>query len=209
MQLAGVALGLAECGNRADAGLLRPPLADPAAGVRARAVAGLREPGCVDTSSCGGFLTPPAPVSSARPPPTCYEQLRRLLDAPGAGVVRETATALLRPGDAEAGELLDRSRRLFSDHMLRRRKWDAGLADWDCIAGRNPARHPPSTPLVTARPLGDDRRAAAHGLTRGRQPGYGSRCVRLGVIRLPDHTQMTATRRGAVPTGRTPGAPHP
>ncbi|MEU0299330.1 hypothetical protein ABZ252_07635 [Streptomyces sp. NPDC006175] len=171
----GAVIGLAECGNRADAGLLRSLLAHPEAGVRARAVAGLRELDCVDA-----------------------KQLWPLLDDPAAGVVRETATALLpsarelpggpllertgsaRPrhvrvgafrlldacggiaplraavgllddpdtklrtwagqavqrwhpspdgphGDAEVGELLDRSRHLFSDYVLRRRKWEAGV----------------------------------------------------------------------------------
>ncbi|WP_370592589.1 hypothetical protein [Streptomyces ardesiacus] len=33
-----------------------------------------------------------------------------------------------RRGDAEVGELLDRSRHLFSDFVLRRRKWEAGVA---------------------------------------------------------------------------------
>lgn len=126
------------------------------------------------------------------------EQLRPLLDDPAAGVVRETAAALLpsakelpidwllertgtdrprhvrvgafrlldarggtvalraavslfqdpdvrlrtwaaqsvqrwhpspdeRRGDAEVGELLNQSRHLFSDHVLRRRKWEAGV----------------------------------------------------------------------------------
>ncbi len=31
-------------------------------------------------------------------------------------------------GDAEVGELLDRSRHLFSNFVLRRRKWEAGVA---------------------------------------------------------------------------------
>ncbi|WP_107424369.1 HEAT repeat domain-containing protein [Kitasatospora albolonga] len=171
----GAVIGLAECGDRADAGLLRPLLAHPAPGVRARAVAGLRALGRVDT-----------------------ERLRPLLDDPAAGVVRETAAALLpsagelpadwllertgseRPrhvrvgafrlldtrggivalraavglledpdrklrvwagqsvqrwhpspdepqGDAEVGELLDRGRHLFSDHVLRLRKREAGV----------------------------------------------------------------------------------
>ncbi|WP_330342214.1 hypothetical protein [Streptomyces sp. NBC_00557] len=170
----GAVIGLAECGNRADAALLWPLLAHAAAGVRARAVAGLRTLDCVDA-----------------------EQLRPLLDDPGAGVVRETAIALLpsakelpadwllertgserprhvrvaafrlldarggivalraavglledpdvklrtwaaqsvqrwhpsayvRRGDPEVRELLERSRHLFSDHGLRRRKREAG-----------------------------------------------------------------------------------
>ncbi|MEU6955643.1 hypothetical protein [Streptomyces sp. NPDC045714] len=32
-----------------------------------------------------------------------------------------------RRGDAEVGELLDRSRHLFSDYVLRRRKGEAGV----------------------------------------------------------------------------------
>ncbi|WP_409202689.1 hypothetical protein [Streptomyces rochei] len=51
---------------------LRPLLAHPAAGVRARAVAGLRALDGADA-----------------------EQIRQLLDDPAAEVVRETATALL------------------------------------------------------------------------------------------------------------------
>ncbi|WP_234020833.1 hypothetical protein [Streptomyces sp. 142MFCol3.1] len=171
----GAVIGLAECGNRADAGLLWPLLTHPTTGVRARAVAGLRALDCVDA-----------------------KRLRPLLDDPGAGVVRETVVALLpsahqlptdwllertspelprhvrvgafrllaaqggiaalraavgllddpdaklriwagqsvqrwhppadvRRGDPEVAELLDRSRHLFSDYVLRRRKWEAGL----------------------------------------------------------------------------------
>ncbi|MGW6740203.1 hypothetical protein ACWGDX_05535 [Streptomyces sp. NPDC055025] len=171
----GAVIGLAECGHRADAGLLWPLLTHPAAGVRARAVAGLR---ALDRADA--------------------ERLRPLLDDPAAGVVRETAVALLpsakelpadwllertgperprhlrlaafrlldardgvvalraavglledpdvklrtwagqsvrrwhpsadtRRCDAEVGELLDRSRHLFSDYVLRRRKREAGL----------------------------------------------------------------------------------
>ncbi|WP_327113407.1 hypothetical protein OG206_07165 [Streptomyces sp. NBC_01341] len=171
----GAVIGLAECGEHADAALLWPLLAHPAAGVRARAVAGLRALDCADV-----------------------ERLRPLLDDSAAGVVRETAVALLpsaerlpadwllertgseRPrhvrvaafrllvardgvvalraavgllddpdvklrgwagqsvqgwhpsareprGNAEVGELFDRSRHLFSDQVRRRRKQEAGL----------------------------------------------------------------------------------
>lgn len=68
----GAVIGLAECGNRTDAGLLRPLLAHPTAGVRARAVAGLRALDCADA-----------------------KHMRPLLDDPAAQVVRETTTALL------------------------------------------------------------------------------------------------------------------
>ncbi|MYW62607.1 hypothetical protein GTY65_00715 [Streptomyces sp. SID8379] len=68
----GAVIGLAECGDRADAALLRPLLVHPAAGVRARAVAGLRELECATT-----------------------QLLRPLLDDPASAVVRETVIALL------------------------------------------------------------------------------------------------------------------
>ncbi|MEU6487114.1 hypothetical protein [Streptomyces sp. NPDC046887] len=67
-------LGLAECGERRDAELLRPLLDHPVAGVRARAVVGLR---LLDAT--GGEV----------------ERLRALLDDPAAGVVREAVRALL------------------------------------------------------------------------------------------------------------------
>ncbi|BBC37085.1 hypothetical protein SGFS_083790 [Streptomyces graminofaciens] len=68
----GAVVGLAECGERADAELLWPLLAHPAPGVRARAVAGLR---LLDVSG--------------------EERLRPLLDDPAPGVVRETTLSLL------------------------------------------------------------------------------------------------------------------
>ncbi|MFD5496612.1 hypothetical protein ACFWH4_27860 [Streptomyces sp. NPDC127091] len=68
----GAAVGLAECGQRADADLLWPLLAHPAPGVRARAVAGLRILDVSDT-----------------------ERLLPLLDDPASGVVREAAASLL------------------------------------------------------------------------------------------------------------------
>ncbi|GAA2332186.1 hypothetical protein OKJ48_29800 [Streptomyces kunmingensis] len=82
----GAVIGLAEGGDRADAGLLLPLLAHPAAGVRAQAVAGLR------------LLER-----------TTTEQLRPFLDDPAAGVVRETVLALLPSAkDLPADWLLER-----------------------------------------------------------------------------------------------------
>ncbi|WP_225634377.1 hypothetical protein [Streptomyces solaniscabiei] len=79
-------IGLAECGDRADAGLLWPLLAHPAPGVRAAAVAGLRTLDCASA-----------------------ERVRPLLDDPAAGVVRETALALLPSAkDLPADWLLER-----------------------------------------------------------------------------------------------------
>ncbi|MGR6975235.1 hypothetical protein ACU639_37645 [Streptomyces cynarae] len=171
----GAVIGLAECGNRADAGLLRPLLAHPAAGVRARAVAGLRALDCVDVKQLRSLLDDPAAgvvretalalLPSAKELPADWllertgserpQHVRvaafRLLDAYGGIVALRAAVALLedpdvklrtwagqcvqrwhpsadvRRGDAEVGELFDRSRHLFSDHVLRRRKWEAGL----------------------------------------------------------------------------------
>ncbi|WP_327341145.1 hypothetical protein [Streptomyces europaeiscabiei] len=171
----GAVIGLAECGNRADAGLLWPLLAHPAAGVRARAVAGLRALDCVDAKQLRPLLDDPAAgvvretalalLPSAKELPadrllerTGLERPRhvrvgafRLLDARGGIVALRVAVGLLedpdvklrtwagrsvqrwhpsadvRRGDAQVGELLDRSRHLFSDYVLRRRKWEAGV----------------------------------------------------------------------------------
>ncbi|MEW2513781.1 hypothetical protein [Streptomyces sp. NPDC046870] len=171
----GAVIGLAECGNREDAELLRPLLVHPAAGVRARAVAGLRALDCADAKQLRPLLDDPAPgvvretvtalLPSVQELPadwllerTSSERPRhvrvgafRLLDARGGIVALRAAVALCedpevklrtwaaqsvqrwhpapdgRRGDAEVGELLDRSRHLFTDHMLRRRKWEAGV----------------------------------------------------------------------------------
>ncbi len=171
----GAVIGLAECGDRTDAGLLRPLLVHPAAGVRARAVAGLRVLDCVDAQRLRPLLDDPAAVvvretastlePSAEELPadwllerTGSERPRhvrlgafRLLEAYGGIVALRAAVGLLedpdtklrtwaarsvqgwhpspdgRRGDAEVGELLDQSRHLFSDHVLRRRKWEAGV----------------------------------------------------------------------------------
>jgi hypothetical protein len=45
----------------------------------------------------------------------------------GQSVQRWHPQAGMRPGDPEVGELLDRSRHLFSEYVLLRRKWEAGL----------------------------------------------------------------------------------
>ncbi|MEU0673652.1 hypothetical protein ABZ330_12270 [Streptomyces sp. NPDC006172] len=171
----GAVIGLAECGNRPDAGLLRPLLVHPASGVRARAVAGLRELDCADVKQLQPLLDDPAarvvretvaallPSAEALPADRLLQRTGperphhvrvgafRLLDARGGIVALRAAVGLLddpdvklrtraaqsvqrwhpspdeRYGDAEVGELLDRSRHLFNDHMLRRRKWEAGV----------------------------------------------------------------------------------
>ncbi|MFC8227986.1 HEAT repeat domain-containing protein [Streptomyces sp. NPDC057287] len=171
----GAVIGLAECGDRADAGLLRPLLAHPVAGVRARAVAGLRALDCTDAEALRPLLddsaagvvreTAVALLPSAKELPADWlmerigpEQPRhvrlaafRLLVARDGVVALRAAVTLLedpdvklrtwagqsvqgwhpspgeRYGDVDVGELLDRSRHLFSDHVLRRRKWEAGV----------------------------------------------------------------------------------
>lgn len=76
----GAVIGLAECADRADAGLLRPLLAHPAAGVRARAVAGLRALDCAEVKQVW--------VATARRPlPRCRPRGGHRV----AAVVRRTA----------------------------------------------------------------------------------------------------------------------
>lgn len=171
----GAVIGLAECGERADAAVLRSLLTHPAAGVRARAVAGLRVLDAVDVRELWPLLDDPAPgvvrevtaavLPSAELVPADWLSERlgsgrprwtrgaafRLLHARGGIVRLRAAVALLddpddrlrgwaeqsvqgwRPsaevpgGAAEVGELLDRGRHLFSEHVLKRRKWEAGL----------------------------------------------------------------------------------
>ena len=171
----GAVIGLAECGNRADADLLWPLLAHPVAGVRARAVAGLRALDCADAKQLRPLLDDAAAgvvreaavalLPSVKQLPvdwllerTGSERPRhirigafRLLDARGGIVALRVAVGLLEDPDdklrtwagqsvqrwlptadvrrheAEVGELLDRSRHLFSDDALRRRKWEAGV----------------------------------------------------------------------------------
>ncbi|WP_406145185.1 hypothetical protein [Streptomyces sp. NBC_01012] len=171
----GAVIGLAECRNRADAGLLWPLLANPAAGVRARAVAGLRTLDCAHSERLRPLLDDPAPgvvretavalLPSAQELPadwllerTGSERARhirlaafRLLVARGGIAALRAAVALLEDPDAklrawagqavqgwrpsvvergcavEVGELLNRSRHLFSDYVLLRRKWAAGV----------------------------------------------------------------------------------
>ncbi|WP_018545479.1 hypothetical protein [Streptomyces sp. LaPpAH-108] len=79
----GAAVGLAECGERADAELLWPLLDHPEAGVRARAVAGLRVLGVTDVP-----------------------RMRRLLDDPAPGVVGAATRALLPSAGALSAEWL-------------------------------------------------------------------------------------------------------
>ncbi|MGY3201258.1 HEAT repeat domain-containing protein [Streptomyces sp. TE5632] len=171
----GAVIGLAECGQRADAELLWPLLAHPAPAVRARAVAGLRTLDVSATEQLLPLLDDPAsgvvreaaasllPLAGALPAGRllglldsgCPRHVRvtafRLLDARGGVIGLRAAVTLLedpddklrmwagqsvqrwhpaadtRPGDPEVGELLDRAGHLFSEYVLKRRKWEAGL----------------------------------------------------------------------------------
>ncbi|MFF3331272.1 hypothetical protein ACFYWX_17170 [Streptomyces sp. NPDC002888] len=171
----GAALGLAECGERADAELLWPLLGHPEAGVRARAVAGLRTLDVTDMARLRPLLDDPAPgvvrettvalLPSARSLDAAWLTQRlaaewprhvrvaafRLLDMHEGLVRLRSAVALVDDKDAklrdwarqsvqgwhptadvpsgtpEVGELLDRGRHLFSEYVLNRRKWEAGI----------------------------------------------------------------------------------
>ncbi|MER6112591.1 hypothetical protein ACFYRD_39415 [Streptomyces hirsutus] len=170
-----VVIGLAECGERADAELLWPLLTHPAPAVRARAVAGLRVLDVTDVTRLLPLLDDPAPgvvretttallpfagtlpdgllltrLGTERSRPVRVAAFR-LLDARGGLMGLRAAVALLDDpddklrtwagqsvqrwhpgadtprGNPEVGELLDRARHLFSDYVLQRRKWEAGL----------------------------------------------------------------------------------
>ncbi|MER6678046.1 hypothetical protein [Streptomyces sp. NPDC000983] len=171
----GAVIGLAECGNRSDAELLRPLLLHPAAGVRARAVAGLRALDCADVKLLWPLLDDPSagvvretatallPSAEDLPADLLLERTRsgrprhvrvgafRLLDTRGGTVALRAAVGLVEDpdvklrtraaqsvrrwhpspdeprGDAELRELLDRSRHLFGEDVLRRLKWEAGI----------------------------------------------------------------------------------
>nr|WP_244173592.1 hypothetical protein [Streptomyces recifensis] len=132
----GAAIGLAECGERADAPLLWALLAHPAPGVRARAVAGLRTLDVTDVRRLRPLLDDPAPgvvgeatlalrpsaralpeewlLSRLDPGRPRWERVSawRLLDAHGDVVRLRAAVPLL--GDADAGL------RTWADHAVRR-----------------------------------------------------------------------------------------
>lgn len=171
----GAVSGLAECGERGDAGVLWGLTSHSVPAVRARAVAGLRALDVSDLARFTALLDDPDPgvvreatlalVPSARSVDAGWLMGRlaagrsrpvrvsafRLLDGHG-GVVRLRAAVeliddpddklrhwarqsvqLWRPtadvplGSAEVGELYDRSRELFSEYVLTRRKREAGL----------------------------------------------------------------------------------
>ncbi|MFJ8590170.1 HEAT repeat domain-containing protein [Streptomyces sp. NPDC093598] len=109
---AGAVIGLAECGERSDAELLRPLLTHRVPTVRARAVAGLRT---LDV--------------------TVVEELRPLLDDPAPGVVREATVALLPSAallpQAWLAERLAAERprhvRIAAHRLVAARGWVAGV----------------------------------------------------------------------------------
>ncbi|MGW1326057.1 hypothetical protein ACWD64_26365 [Streptomyces antibioticus] len=104
----GAVLGLAECGERADAVTLWPLLGHPAAGVRARAVAGLRVLDTVDVARLWPLLDDPSPsvvreVTAALLPSAERLPADRLLARLGAGRPPAVRTAALRLLDAYGG----------------------------------------------------------------------------------------------------------
>ncbi|MFC7866450.1 hypothetical protein ACFU5B_21835 [Streptomyces murinus] len=108
----GAVIGPAECGNRADAELLWPLLTHPAAGVRARAVVGLRTLDCADA-----------------------RRLRPLLDDP-AVVVRETAATLLPSVKGTARRLAPGTHRLRAAPARPRRRLPAAPRSGGIVALR-------------------------------------------------------------------------
>ncbi|GGZ50696.1 hypothetical protein GCM10010387_51230 [Streptomyces inusitatus] len=147
----GAVIGLAECGDRAEAGPLWPLLTHPVAGVRARAVGGLRALGLVDRERLWPLLGDPAPgvvretalalLPSARELPvgrllehTGSERPRhiriaafRLLDAYGGVVALRAAVGLLADPDEELRVRVERS--------VRRWRAPAGGAGGDAEVG--------------------------------------------------------------------------
>ncbi|MER6185155.1 hypothetical protein [Streptomyces sp. NPDC001652] len=171
----GAVIGLAECGERVDGEVLWSLVGHPSAGVRARAVAGLRVLDVVDVRRLRALLDDPAPgvvreVTLALLPSVgrldaawlterlAVERARsvrvsafRLLQACGGLVRLRSAVAVLDDPDGhlrlwarqsvqrwyptadvprgapEVGELLERARPLFGDHVLRRLLWEAGV----------------------------------------------------------------------------------
>ncbi|MFJ3660632.1 hypothetical protein ACIPPM_09190 [Streptomyces sp. NPDC090119] len=132
----GAAIGLAECGDRADAPLLWALLEHPTPGVRARAVAGLRALDVTDVRRLRPLLDDPAPgvvgevtlalLPSARELPEEWLLSRldagrprwervsawRLLDAHGDVVRLRTAVPLLSDADVRL--------RTWAEHAVRR-----------------------------------------------------------------------------------------
>ncbi|CAL9331228.1 hypothetical protein [Streptomyces sp. enrichment culture] len=171
----GAVIGLAECGDRGDAALLRSLLGHPSGRVRAHAVAGLRTLDATDPHLLTALLDDPFPrvvretalallpyatalpaghlmrrTGPKWPRHTRVAAFRLLTRRRGVVGLRAAVAALDDPdvklrtwagqyvqgwypapgeplGDPEVGALLDRSRHLFSDYVLRRRKWRAGL----------------------------------------------------------------------------------
>lgn len=171
----GAVIGLAECGERADAESLWPLLAHPEPGVRARAVAGLRLLDAVDVRRVRPLLDDPAPgvvreVTAALLPSAGSFDADRLMERLAVAEPRQVRVAAFRllhahsglgrlrasvalvddpddrlrhwarqsvqrwhptadvpPGTVEVGELLGRARHLFSEYVLKRRLWEAGL----------------------------------------------------------------------------------
>ncbi|MEU6113393.1 hypothetical protein ABZ840_02310 [Streptomyces sp. NPDC047117] len=106
--LPGTVIGLAECGDRADAVLLRSLLAHPVGAVRAQAVAGLRALDRVDTATVWPLLDDPVPavvreVTAALLPSAAELPADRLLERTGSVRPRHVRGAAFRLLDAHGG----------------------------------------------------------------------------------------------------------
>ncbi|WTX92658.1 hypothetical protein OG440_27040 [Streptomyces sp. NBC_00637] len=97
----GAAVGLAECGERGDAEMLWPLLGHPVAGVRARAVAGLRVLDAADVRRLVPLLDDPAPavvreVTAVVLPSAALVPEEWLVERLGAGWPRHVRIAAFR-----------------------------------------------------------------------------------------------------------------
>ncbi|SEO91129.1 hypothetical protein SAMN05216267_105447 [Actinacidiphila rubida] len=121
----GAVIGLAVCGNRADAALLPSAKELPADWLlertRSERPRHVRVGAFRLLDACGGVVALRAAVGLFQDQDLklrtwAAQSAQRWHPSPDAG-----------RGDKEVGELLDRGRHPFSDHELRRRKWEAGV----------------------------------------------------------------------------------
>ncbi|MGW7665812.1 hypothetical protein ACWGJX_01385 [Streptomyces sp. NPDC054775] len=143
----GAVIGLAESGGRPDSGLLWPLLAHPAAGVRSRAVAGLRILDLVDAERMRPLLDDPAPrvvreTTLALQPSSREVPLEWLLERIGRGRPRHVRLAAFRLLDARGGEAaLRAAAELLADGDTKLRTWAA-----QCVRRRRLSVEPPRRP---------------------------------------------------------------
>ncbi|MFF0142478.1 hypothetical protein ACFYRN_39335 [Streptomyces sp. NPDC005227] len=81
----------------------------------------------MSASAPSGCSTRGAASWRSGPPSLCLDPDAKLRFWAGQSVQLWKPTSHAGRGDAEVADLLDRSRHLFSDHVLRLRKWEAGV----------------------------------------------------------------------------------